>query len=212
MDTVFLISALLIVSFIPPAVSSQDVKEDQNNPFRELLARMTPEARLKYERLRKAEFASLELARRPLEYGEPPERLREPYKEGDRIYLYLVITNNSIENVSFARVDFYQEHRPRLTRDGDPVPYRSKISALVIEKDKQIVGRSVNSATLRPGETVEESVDLADWYEPLPPGHYQLTVRRRFIWGGDWVESPATRFEVNPKQDGAKKENKNGHL
>jgi hypothetical protein len=193
---IFVLAAILVLS-VSVSLNAQE------DPFRELLARMTPEARLKYERLRKAEFASLELARRPLELGENPERLKDPYKEGDRIYFRLLITNNSIEKVNFARVDSYQEQRPDLTRDGDPVPYRKRISELLVQKDRDIMGRRVSEVTLQPGETTEEFIDLADWYEPLKSGHYQLTLRRRFIWGGDWIESPAITFEVEPKRDRA---------
>jgi hypothetical protein len=206
-----LLMAGLLLFTSPLPLRAQESKESQN-PFRELLAKMTPEARLKYERLRKAEFASLELARRPLELGENPERLKDPYKEGDRIYFRLLITNNSIEKVSFARVDFYQEQRPDLSRDGDPVPYRKRISELLVQKDRDIMGRRVSEVTLQAGETTEEFIDLADWYEPLQSGHYQLTLRRRFIWGGDWIESPAITFEVEPKRDRANKESKHGDL
>ena len=203
----------VVILWLSASVSLNAQEEiPQTNPFEKLIARMPEEARLKYERLRKAEFASLDLARRPLELGENPERLKDPYKEGDRIYFRLLITNNSIEKVNFARVDLYQEQRPDLSRDGDPVPYRKRISELLVQKDRDIMGRRVSEVTLQPGETTEEFIDLADWYEPLQPGHYQLTVRRRFIWGGDWIESPGITFEVEPKRDRANKESKHGDL
>lgn len=28
------------------------------------------------------------------------------------------------------------------------------------------------------------------------PGHYELLVWHRFIWGGEWLESPPVTFEV----------------
>lgn len=195
--TVLFASLLLFIA--PPHLPGQESKESQNNPFRSLLAKLTPEARAKYERLKKAEFAALELVSRPLELNEDPARLKQPYHEGDRIHFRLRITNRSIETISFAQVDIYQEQRPDLLRNGDTVPYRSNIAELLIEKDKQIIGRRVRSATLQPGETLEEYIALDDWYECLAPGRYQLTVRRRFIYGGDWIEAPAITFEVDPK-------------
>lgn len=212
MRTMLLLVAGLLLFASPTALHAQEANENQTNPFRELLERMTPKARLKYERLRKAEFASLELAPRLLDPGENPERLKEPYKEGDRIYFRLLITNISIEKVTFAYIDSFQENRPVLFRDGDQVPYLSKVSKLLVQKDRNISGRSSDSVTLQPGETTAEHVDLADWYAPLQPGHYQIKDRRRFIWGGDWIDSPALTFEVVPKQNRTNTERKNGYL
>jgi hypothetical protein len=181
------------------ATFAQGPGEDRNNPFRGLIARMTPDARLKYERLRRAEFASLEVIRTRLDYQETADTLKAPFQEGDRIIFSLLITNNSIEDIVFARVDPFQEQRLDLTRDGDLLPYLKSVSALLIQKDKAILGRRVRPITLPPGETTEELVALPDWYGRLQPGHYQLTVRRRFIYGGDWISSPAITFDVNPR-------------
>ncbi len=51
-----------------------------------------------------------------------------------------------------------------------------------------------------PGSEYEWTrVSLEDWYEPLGPGHYQLTVRKRFAWDGDWVQSNPVIFDVQPR-------------
>ena len=183
---------------------AQEPQENQTNPFHELISRMTPEARLKYERLRKAEFASLELAPRLLYAGQNPERLKEPFKEGDHICFRLLITNISTEKVTFAHIDCYQENRPLLFRDGAEVPYLIKISKLLVQKDLNISGRSSDSTTLQPGETTEEHVNLSDWYAPLQPGQYQIKDRRRFTWGGDWIESPTVTFGVVTRRDSSR--------
>jgi hypothetical protein len=51
---------------------------------------------------------------------------------------------------------------------------------------------------LEPGQTkLIETIHLDKWYEPLEPGLYQFTIRRRF--GEDWgwsPESPVLTFEV----------------
>jgi len=41
-------------------------------------------------------------------------------------------------------------------------------------------------------------LQLRDWYEPLEPGHYQLSIKHRFEIGQDWIESEVLTFEVIP--------------
>jgi hypothetical protein len=192
---VFVVPVLLLASLL---VRAQE-KDSQPDPFQRLVARMPEEARREYERLRKAQFASLELLPRSLEGGESPDKLKEHYKAGDKIYFRLLITNNSIDKVVFSSSDSYQEQRPLLFRDGDEVPYRKSVAELLPAKDKEIMERSYRAAPLEAGQTRTEYVELTDWYEPIQAGHYQLTVRRRFIWGGDWIDSKPITFEVDPQ-------------
>jgi hypothetical protein len=61
---------------------------------------------------------------------------------------------------------------------------------------------SIVGVTLEPNnEKRLEDIDLTDWYEPLKPGHYQLSTQHRFIQGGKWVDSASITFEVKPKDN-----------
>ena len=44
------------------------------------------------------------------------------------------------------------------------------------------------------------TVRLEDWYDRLGPGHYELTVRKRFVSDGDWVQSNSGTFDVQPRK------------
>jgi hypothetical protein len=189
-----------IVLLIGPAwIVGQDKKEETDDWLKAIIAQMPEEQRAQYEKLRKPDFAKLELVPRPLELNETPEKLNEHYKIGDKIYFRLLITNISIEKVVISDADPYYYNRPQLFRDGDPVPYRKGITELLKSKDEEFVHRRIRTAALGPDQTLTVNINLSDWYGPLEPGHYQLTVRRRFIWGGEWIESPSSSFEVDPK-------------
>jgi len=43
-------------------------------------------------------------------------------------------------------------------------------------------------------------ISLKDWYGSLGSGRYQLTIRRRFVWDGDWVQSNLVIFEIQPRK------------
>jgi hypothetical protein len=44
------------------------------------------------------------------------------------------------------------------------------------------------------------TINLDQWYEPLQSGRYQLVVRKRFVWDGDWVQSNPVLFDVLPRK------------
>jgi hypothetical protein len=155
-------------------------------------------AKQAYERLRKADFAKLEIARPPLELNQSPEELTKPLKAGNGIHFRLLITNTSNNPVGVPIGNSYTQTRPVLLRGGDPVPYRKGIDELLARVDDDPVFDSAKGAHLEPGETIATNIDLKDWYEPLKPGYYELKVRMRFIWGGTWVESSDITFEVEP--------------
>ena len=194
-----LVSLLLIFAATASIAAGQEKDKGQAFDLETWISKMPEEARQKYERLQKADFAKLELEPRPLELGEDLAKLEEHYKEGDKVFFRLLITNNSLQRVGFSTADYYQEQRPKLLRDGDEVTYRKKIVELLGTKENDPVGLSSRAASLEPGETLTEYVNLSDWYDSLKQGHYQLTVRRRFVLGGNWIASPAISFEVDSK-------------
>ncbi|HEX8846955.1 MAG TPA: hypothetical protein VF791_20095 [Pyrinomonadaceae bacterium] len=162
-------------------------------------AQMSEDMRHKYERLKNPTFAQIELLPRLLESSENPEELSKPYKVGDKIFFRLLITNTSSEDVSFSVANPSYYNRPQLLRDGEVVPYRAGLVELLKWKERTPGNESVRGTTLRPHETDTVIIEMKDWYEPLQPGRYLLTVKRRFIWRGEWIESSSLTFEVVPK-------------
>jgi len=155
-------------------------------------------AKQRYEKLRRADFASLEVTRMPLELNQPAEDLKRHFKIGDKFRFQLVLTNVSNAPILVPIGDDYKQIRPKLTRDGDPVPYQKSLDELLAQKDNEPQSTRTKGANLGPGEKVVTFLDLKDWYEPLKHGHYDLSVRECFIWGGRWVESSSITFEVDP--------------
>ncbi|HKO43548.1 MAG TPA: hypothetical protein VJU84_09665 [Pyrinomonadaceae bacterium] len=129
------------------------------------------------------------------------EKLSGPFKPRSRIRFELVGTNNSILPLEVRRWDTLAQNKPRLFRDNQEVSYRRDIIDLLKDKhlgDSEMVRLDV--IRLAPGERkVLEYFNLNDWYEPLGPGHYELSTQHRFIQGGKWVNSAAIVFEVEEK-------------
>lgn len=181
--------------------TAQDKSKKQVEGERNAIAQMPEDVRQKYERLKNPTFAELELLSRLPELSESPEDLSEPYKVGDKIFFRLLITNTSSENVSFSVADPYYYNRPQLLKDGELVPYRAGLAEVLKSKEKNPDNQSIRTVTLHPHGTDTVIIDMKQWYEPLQPGRYLLIVKRRFIWGGEWIESPSISFEVVPKQN-----------
>lgn len=151
-----------------------------------------------YPELYRPDFAKLDLARvppGPYEEAVPPGA---PFKAGGKIILRLLTINTSDKRVYFPVAGHYTLHRLRLVREGELVPYKGDVAELIQEQDEYRGRSSGRFEHVDPRAQMTEHVDLNDWYEPLRPGRYELVVRRRFISGGGWVESPSVAFEVVP--------------
>lgn len=140
-------------------------------------------------------FAKLELLRW---LPEGQEKVAAPFKSGSPIRFQLRTTNTSQQELFLPAGDSYIHSRPQLFKGEELIPYCKEASEQVRAKDAYPRYRSTRYEPLKPGQALPESIDLAKWYEPLPPGHYRLTVRRRYIWGGEWVEAPPLLFQVIP--------------
>jgi hypothetical protein len=178
--------------------AGQDQSKKQSEWEAKAVAQMSEEARRKYERLKHPTFAQLELLPRLPELSESPEDVSKPYHVGDKIFFRLLVTNTSTEDVGFTNADYYYYDRPQLLRDGEVVPYRDGLAELLKKVDKTF-GDTSRAYLIPPHGTAEVTVKIEDWYGPLEPGRYLLTVKRRFVWGGEWIESPSLMFEVVPK-------------
>lgn len=127
------------------------------------------------------------------------EKMSGPFKPTDAIRFNLMGTNTSLIELIVLRWDNYAQNKPRLFRDNQEVAYREDMAELIKARHtKDSEPTSMRGIKLSPNEPkLLQTFDLADWYEPLGPGHYVLSTQHRFRQGGKWVESAAITFEVH---------------
>jgi hypothetical protein len=156
------------------------------------------------ELLRHPTFVRLRLiSMRRFSPREEPSTTPSPYTVDEWINSELFITQNSTENIVYwSSVWPYYQYRPELIRDGDVVPYSKETQEKAGRADKEPASGSGGISTLVPGREYHSAyVKVEDWYDsPLPPGHYQLIVRKRFRSDGAWVESNPVTFDVIPRK------------
>jgi len=155
------------------------------------------------ELLRKPTFITLRLVSIPHNFSrEKPSDTPPPYTVGDWVDFHLLITHSFSESIvvwNHPSPDY--ECRPELYKDGDILPYSKEAQERVDRADRATPSGSGRPSRLDPGREYESAtVNLEDWYEPLGPGHYQLTVRKRFVWDGDWVQSSSVTFDVQARK------------
>ena len=134
---------------------------------------------------------------------EGPSTTPSPYTVDQWIHFELFLTQNSAEEIMLQSSGWpYHEYHPELIRDGDLVPYTKDAEQQVDKSEKEHFSGSMGVSTLSPAhEYLSNYVHIEDWYEsPLKPGHYQLIVRKRFVWNGDWSESNPVTFDVVPRR------------
>ncbi len=150
-------------------------------------------AKKRHQLLKHPNFVTLELV--PM----PRDNLTDatPFKVGDRVMFKLIMIHSLTEPLEIFRTDVYDQDRPELVRDNDPEAYTKDVAAIVKIKDERLEVFRENPIRIEPGKPSQIAIiDLGDWYKRLRVGHYQLTVRHRFVWGGDWVRSNSVTFEV----------------
>lgn len=141
-------------------------------------------------------------------FGPPTSR----YKVGDQIPVTITMTNTSNSTVSTCiSSDLYQD-LPKLTKDGKVVPYMNWQSYERLNAQRNHTCENENlpePVLLKPNEPkladwfvlvdTPTSSGAEAWYDPLPPGKYELSIQRRLACcEGPMVESNKTSFEVLP--------------
>lgn len=139
-----------------------------------------------------------------------PSRAR--YSVGETVPVSITMTNNSDQPVQVCDSDTLYQDRPKLVKDGQPVPYISGQSQLLrtVQTDRTCSKFDlVDPVILKPGESrVVDWFILAEgndpkgdmsWYEPLAPGKYELSIQRRLeCCDGPMLQSNKINFEVVP--------------
>jgi hypothetical protein len=152
--------------------------------------------------LKNPQSIRLELRSRKAELNEDPKHLLDPFTTSSKIYFRLMATNTSFERATLLILDPYFQNRPLLFRDGDILPYRTGLNALLAAKDKDPFITQPQAVNLTPDETRSIGyIYLEDWYGQLPVGHYQLSLKHRFEVGQEWIESSSITFDVVAKSN-----------
>ncbi|PWT94538.1 MAG: hypothetical protein C5B55_02560 [Blastocatellia bacterium] len=135
------------------------------------------------------------------------------YRVGQQIPVAINLTNRTNELVhSCLSSDLYQD-LPQLKRDGQLVSHANwqtyLLQTAAKEQTCQKEGLPDDLVLLPNKPTMVDFLILADnsseptgalaWYDQLQPGHYELSVERRFgCCGGPMVESNTVEFDVTP--------------
>jgi len=134
------------------------------------------------------------------ELGDKPRE--KPYRLTNKVYVRVVVKNDSDQNIRIRIVDRYYQNRPQLFRDGKLVPYRAGLAESLQKQEEY-----PEFVSVKPGVSVGpySSSDLRDlrldnWYGDLEPGSYRLTNRYRLEIKGSWTpDSEPLFFEVVDK-------------
>lgn len=126
--------------------------------------------------------------------------LAPAYKFGDPIAIRIILNHYLNGPITFTdTVNQYRDLELELLRDGDLISYKKEAQRGF--EGARTTPPNESSATMQylpEKDYVLRRINLSEWYETLSMGHYQLTVRRRFVWGGEWVQSDSITFDIGP--------------
>ncbi len=176
---------------------AQDKKRQPQAKPSPVYSQLAAPVRERYANLFKPDFAKLNLVGSFAGDGANHVTKVEQFDSGSKVSFQLVINNASEAMVVIhSPVDSHVLNRPQLYKDGNLVSYRENVTESLQGKDKRFFDGRSNVLKLEPKTSITETINLDDWYDALRPGHYKLSVWRRFIWGGEWLESPTITFEI----------------
>jgi hypothetical protein len=126
--------------------------------------------------------------------GEKGTAAKDSFKVGEEVQIKVEITNLSNKVINIPKGIGFS--RPTLFHNGQLVSYREEVS----KQFRKGEGGSITGMLFpKPNESQSEILDLNDYYEPLEPGQYQLSLERRFFKVNDnaiKIQSNAVTFEV----------------
>jgi len=142
--------------------------------------------------------------------GGPYQPAKDTYQVGERIPVVITMTNTGSQPVYVSESGSLYQDRPQLLKDGKPIRYQSFRQSMMelAERDKTCDQENLpQQVLLRPNEpTIVDwfilaegatSVDDNGWYEPLQPGKYTLSNRRRLnACDGPLMETNTISFLV----------------
>ena len=118
---------------------------------------------------------------------------KEKFRVGERVLLQVSITTTEPREASLTST--FKQHRPRLMKDGHLMPHRQ--GSPTWDQVDCILTRVIFVGIPANRPTQLDSFNVADWYEPLEPGEYQLTLWVRLLsCSGPLYKSRSIKFEV----------------
>ncbi len=133
--------------------------------------------------------------------------VRSRFKVGEEIPVVVSLTNTGDKPVKYCLSTTVFQNRPRLERDGQPVPYLTALPTRTEKEDavELCERRAVKQLyELKPRQKrVVDWLTIGPrgitWYNPLPPGHYEIVLMRRIeCCLGPMVESNKVAFDIVP--------------
>ncbi|HEY3041896.1 MAG TPA: hypothetical protein VGJ66_24425 [Pyrinomonadaceae bacterium] len=137
-------------------------------------------------------------------FSTPPLERKLSFKAGELVHIGIVFTNTAVEPLKVcAFSNPYYQNRPELLRDGQQLGYSKRTAELIRQSDLGTcqVTRVPDVVELKPYIPLRvPSIELQEWYEPLPVGHYELTLKRTFACCADGLlnSSNEISFDVSP--------------
>jgi len=133
--------------------------------------------------------------------------VKSRYKVGEEIPVAISMTNTGSAPVKYCLSTSVFQNRPQLKRDGQLLPYLTKLTGLA--EQEEFIQRCEKSASKQNYELQPKQTRVVDWltfnslsinwYEALPAGHYELVLQRRITCcQGPMVESDKIAFDVVP--------------
>lgn len=120
------------------------------------------------------------------------------YGHKDRIVIGLILIHSFNEPITISQSrDPFTDVQLELLRDGTKMPLTKDAQKRIATSEGDPTRDNLTSEFLPEEEYRLLRIDLHQWYGPLLAAQYQLTVRRRFVSGGGWVDSDSIIFNVN---------------
>jgi hypothetical protein len=196
MTRVVLILFAFVITMAVPAGKSEGSNQDPSPQQTSVKALAPPEGAIK-----------VTIATASNLLGPPADH----YKVGDQIPVNITMTNTSEHELNACVSSDLYQNLPKLTRDGELLPYMKWQSYERVNAERSHTCEEVNlpePVLLRPKEpTLSDWFVLVDpagtgaeaWYEPLPPGTYELSIQRRLsCCDGPMTQSNKVTFVVVP--------------
>lgn len=131
--------------------------------------------------------------------------VKTQFKVGEEIPVVVSLNNTGDNPAKYCLSTTIFQNRPLLKRDGQPVPYLTVLPARTEKEDaiELCERRAVKQVyVLKPKQKrVVDWLTIGPrgiaWYNPLPPGHYEMVLMRRVeCCQGPMVESNKVAFDI----------------
>lgn len=120
------------------------------------------------------------------------------FLRGDKITIRLLFTHYYLDPQVISETgEQFRDTQIELLQDNVALPYLKSVQQSLARTEAELPTNSIAITTLLPDKEYKlAAINLSDWFGVLPPGHYQVTVKRRFSWAGKWIASEPLTFDI----------------